>query len=282
MTSPDQVVACTPGAAVSNAVTHLLHLEHSDSTQDEVRRRLAGGFIPPFAVRSDSQRQGRGRAGESWQSPTGNLYLSAAMGPFPTDLQLWLPTLSWHVSDAVCSSLVPWELHPRIKWPNDLLIGDRKVGGILIETEQSTHHGTIAIVGIGLNISTAPDVSPPGLQSTRLIDHISASNATKLLTPAALAIDLVDILFADAPATFLDLARNQRRRALYLGRLAWVGEWVRAERDGHDPVTGVLTDVDDAGGLQLYNEAGETVRLTGGVRRLRRLDGQGANDVVGD
>jgi BirA family biotin operon repressor/biotin-[acetyl-CoA-carboxylase] ligase len=204
------------------------------------------------------------------------------MGPFLADVQQWLPTLSWYVPNAVCTALGSWGLHPRIKWPNDLLIGDRKVGGILIETEQSTHHGIIAIVGIGLNISTAPDVPPPGLPSTRLVDHMITSNVTKWLTPTALAIDLLEVLFAEAPATFLDLAQNQRQRALYLGRLVWTGEWVRVERDGLDPVTGVLTDVDDAGGLCLYSSAGEIVRLTGGVRRLRRLDGQGANDAAGD
>ncbi len=115
----------------------ILHLETVTSTQD-VARDLPIGSV----VIADHQSLGRGRLEHRWEAPPGTaLLVSFALAPNP------LLSLAAGVAAAeACADGV------RLKWPNDLLLGNRKVGGILVEATS-----TKAICGIGINLSWAPD-----------------------------------------------------------------------------------------------------------------------------
>jgi BirA family biotin operon repressor/biotin-[acetyl-CoA-carboxylase] ligase len=106
------------------------------STQ-EVARALAIGT----AVVAEHQEAGRGRLGRRWEAPPGTALLASFVMPF----QALAPIAAGVAAAAACGPAV------RLKWPNDLLLEDRKLGGILVEAA-----GGRAIVGIGINLAWAP------------------------------------------------------------------------------------------------------------------------------
>lgn len=128
----------------------ILHYDILDSTMDEARRLLRDGFKEEFAILTKVQTAGRGRHGRSWQSQSGNLYLSVVTRDVdPQKLSqyalLWGVVLQQTISSLVTATVA-------CKWPNDVLLEDKKLAGILIERFDSA-----LIVGIGINILHHPD-----------------------------------------------------------------------------------------------------------------------------
>lgn len=141
-----------PAEDIWEAVAPLVHgftvevLPQVDSTSSELMRRIRAGRPEPTLLVAERQTAGRGRMGRPWQGePGASLAVSLSMPLAPAD---W-SGLSLAVGVAVAGAL-----HPavRLKWPNDLWLEERKLGGILIETVAvaGVRH---AIVGIGLNIA---------------------------------------------------------------------------------------------------------------------------------
>jgi BirA family transcriptional regulator, biotin operon repressor / biotin---[acetyl-CoA-carboxylase] ligase len=136
-----------------------IHLTETDSTNAEAMRQALAGAVAPLWIRADRQTRGRGRSGRPWQSDhTGNLYASLLLelgcGP-EVAAQLSLVT-GVAVIDAI-RSLSPDALQCdlQLKWPNDILIGVAKAGGILIESTRMRGALTV-VIGIGLNLVGSP------------------------------------------------------------------------------------------------------------------------------
>ena len=123
------------------------------STNDEVRGRLESGAGHGIAVCAGEQTGGRGRHGRQWFSPPGtSLYLSIGLrGPELTGFLHRIPLAAAVACANAISSMTGTA--PAIKWPNDLLYEDRKLGGILCEALTRDHRVYAAVVGIGLNVS---------------------------------------------------------------------------------------------------------------------------------
>jgi len=125
-------------------------LPEVDSTNTELMRRARGGRIEPVLLVAESQTAGRGRLGRSWASAAGDS-LTFSLG-LPLAPQDW-SGLSLAVGVAIAEALHPLV---RIKWPNDLWVGGRKLGGILIETANSAPADAqgprYAVIGIGINV----------------------------------------------------------------------------------------------------------------------------------
>jgi len=123
------------------------------STMDLAWALFQQGRFPESAfVRAVTQTHGRGRLGRAWVSAPGNLFVTVRLPHGAGILDTLLPLALGLILVRTLETLgVP----ARIKWPNDILIGLSKVGGILIETK-----GPVIMAGIGLNISSAPECSP--------------------------------------------------------------------------------------------------------------------------
>ncbi len=124
------------------------------STEADLDRLLERGLRPPLAVIARRQTRGHGQQGRRWLSPAGGLWLSAAMpwavsAPAIAAQAIAAPALA--VSLGLCLQLEGLGLHPRIKWPNDLLLEGRKLAGVLprLRWRGSTLLG--CRVGIGIN-----------------------------------------------------------------------------------------------------------------------------------
>jgi BirA family biotin operon repressor/biotin-[acetyl-CoA-carboxylase] ligase len=134
------------------------HFDRIDSTNLEARRLADDGERGPLWLVADEQTLGRGRLGRSWVSEPGNLYatflFSIAEGPQAAAQVSFVAALAVH--DAV-TALRP-ELNPRIKWPNDVLIGGAKFCGVLPEVVGESP--TRIAIGCGINIAHAPEGTP--------------------------------------------------------------------------------------------------------------------------
>ncbi|PZQ44072.1 MAG: biotin--[acetyl-CoA-carboxylase] ligase [Micavibrio aeruginosavorus] len=129
------------------------------STQDVVRGLAENGEPEGLAVQALQQSSGRGRHGNVWTSPMGNLYLSLLLRPScKADKAAQMAfVVALALSDAMDEVMDP-TFSKKLKWPNDILIGGKKISGILLETKLDSH-GRIdyLIVGTGVNIFAPPE-----------------------------------------------------------------------------------------------------------------------------
>ncbi|WP_035206048.1 bifunctional biotin--[acetyl-CoA-carboxylase] ligase/biotin operon repressor BirA [Isoalcanivorax pacificus] len=126
--------------------------ETTVSTNADALAMIAGGLVRPLAVLAEYQSAGRGRRGRPWQSPFGsNLYLSLA-SRFSGGATA-LEGVSLAVGVAVADVLAASGLGARVqlKWPNDVLVGGRKLGGILVELAGEMDGVCMPVIGIGIN-----------------------------------------------------------------------------------------------------------------------------------
>jgi BirA family biotin operon repressor/biotin-[acetyl-CoA-carboxylase] ligase len=152
----------------------ILHVDSIDSTNLEAMRQVRMGAAEGLCIVAREQTQGRGRLDRSWQSPKdAGLYFSIVLRP-RLEMHAW-PLITLMASLAVCDALMKaCVLRADIKWPNDLYVNDRKLGGILAETVE-TETGPAAIVGIGINLNA--DSLPATVAD--LATSIEAATGTK-------------------------------------------------------------------------------------------------------
>lgn len=144
----------------------LLHYRESTPSTNTLALALGrAGALAGSVVLAEGQSAGRGRLGKSFLSPAGDgLYFSLLWRSRLAPEDLAKITLAAGL--AACLALEEGAaLQPRIKWPNDLLLGGRKVGGILVESDNPGRSATtLVIVGLGLNVSTSLADFPPELR----------------------------------------------------------------------------------------------------------------------
>lgn len=135
-----------------------------ESTNTEANRIAREGAPEGTLIIADAQSKGRGRLRRSWVSPPGTgLYLSIILRPTcPADR---LPGLTLTAGVAAASAIQHTGVVPQLKWPNDILISGRKVGGLLTEAVFDKKHIDFAIVGIGINVDTARSEFPTSIRN---------------------------------------------------------------------------------------------------------------------
>lgn len=215
---------------------------------DEARRGAPEGVV---AV-ADYQTAGRGRRERGWVAPPGSsLLVSVLLRP------ALAPDRASLVSMASCVAMTEAVervagFSPALKWPNDLVVGDRKLAGILAETD-----GDAVVVGIGVNVNWHE--FPPDLAETATACNLEAGHA----------VDRRELLTVFLHELDVRHARLERVPGEYQRRLATLGRRVRVEQPGRD-VVGRAVGVGDSGELLVDDEAGDVVAVhVGDVIHLR-------------
>ncbi|CAG4902569.1 unnamed protein product [Acidocella sp. C78] len=138
-----------------------------DSTSDFCARRAATGEPAGLMVLAGRQTSGRGRAGRQWNSPAGNFYGSVLLRPnIPAGQGGWYALLAGLALIEALDAALPTPGRIALKWPNDVMAGDAKLAGILLDA--TIENGVIAwlVIGVGVNLVTAPHV--PGRTTASL------------------------------------------------------------------------------------------------------------------
>lgn len=230
------------------------------STND-IARSLAQRGTRNAVILAETQSEGRGRLSRSWESPRGGIWMSLILQP---DIPI---THAFRINMAVCvaacraiSSLL--DIDAGIKWPNDLLINERKVGGILIEIGSDGLHLDYAIVGLGINANIDTSAFPP--------EWMASSLSYELGQEVSLS-RLIQRLLLELEEAYERIARDEiyqewRQRSITLGRM------VRITSNSGELV-GVVEDLADDGAILLRTD-GKLVRvLAGDCIHLRGVEG---------
>lgn len=181
----------------------ILHFDELRSTSDEMRRMAdQGPGLEPFdAIRADFQTAGRGQVGNAWESERGrNLLISVYARPQGVDVARQF-VVSMAVSVAVAdtaAALLPASVRGKvkIKWPNDIYVGDYKLAGILVENRLSGRMIGDSIIGVGLNLnqevfrSSAPN--PVSVKNISAVETDVASAAERLIGALRFRLAMVD------------------------------------------------------------------------------------------
>jgi BirA family transcriptional regulator, biotin operon repressor / biotin---[acetyl-CoA-carboxylase] ligase len=129
---------------------YVLHLPFVTSTMDAARDEAENDAPHGLIVVADEQTRGQGRRGRAWVSPPGNLYATIVLRPSAAEARS-LPIVT---PLAVCEAIEALTgLSCRIKWPNDVLVRERKIAGILIDVRVAGSEVDYALVGIGVNVN---------------------------------------------------------------------------------------------------------------------------------
>lgn len=214
---------------------------------------------------SDHQGEGRGRLDRAWQAPPGtSLAISALVRP-NRDLRdwSWLPLVAGvSVCQGLQRSCAAGEGRFTVKWPNDVLLDERKVCGILVERVESDSHSA-AVIGMGVNL-------------TMTHEQLPVPTATSLGI-AGFRPEPVQLVVAVLAALDANLARwgaTGEFRGGYRRYCGTIGRDVRVSLE-RTVVDGVADDVDDAGRLLVRTATGRRAFAAGDVQHLRRVVGPG-------
>jgi BirA family biotin operon repressor/biotin-[acetyl-CoA-carboxylase] ligase len=152
-----------------------------ESTSTLLKQRAEAGEAEGLAIQALRQSAGRGRQGRGWDSPAGNLYISALLRPAVPLREA--PEWSFVAAVALAETLkplLPKAARPMLKWPNDLLLDGAKAAGILVETGVAANHELDWIcIGIGVNIATKPSL--PDRATACLAEYLPDPPAPEVL-----------------------------------------------------------------------------------------------------
>jgi BirA family biotin operon repressor/biotin-[acetyl-CoA-carboxylase] ligase len=232
--------------------------ESIDSTNSYLLTQAAEGAPEGTVAVAEHQSAGRGRLDRRWEAPPGaSLLMSVLFRPTfdPADLHLCTAAVALAAAEA-CGQVAGVE--PVIKWPNDLLVGEAKLAGVLAEADFS-HHACAVVVGIGINVAWA---GPPAVSGTCLEDQAGEKVDREALLGALLAALGPRRNLLDTADGRRDLAAELRRRCATLGRP------IRVELAAEE-ISGVASEIDDAGQLVVQTATGPRTVSAGDVIHLR-------------
>jgi BirA family biotin operon repressor/biotin-[acetyl-CoA-carboxylase] ligase len=233
-----------------------------------VAERARAGEPEGLVVVAEHQTAGRGRLDRVWVTPPRAALTFSFLvvpDPVPTGRWPWLPLLTGiAVSEGVRRVT---GVEPGVKWPNDVLVDEHKLAGILVERiERST--GAVAVVGVGLNVSSTREELP-----------VESATALAMHGPETLdrSVILREVLRA-FEALYLQWSADggdpdQGLHAAYVRRCATIGRQVRVELPSGDPVLGEAVGVDGDGRLQVLTPTGSRLLGAGDVVHVRAEPG---------
>jgi BirA family biotin operon repressor/biotin-[acetyl-CoA-carboxylase] ligase len=229
----------------------LIYRRVTETTMVLARREAEEGAPHGTLVLAEEQTAGRGRRGRSFFSPAGrNLYFTMVLR-LPIEVHRLLPV---SVPLAVCAAARAEGVDARIKWPNDVWVGERKLSGMLIDAE-ITAQGALALPGIGINVNGDPTVLPELRNSATSLARELGRDVDREELLARLCGELERVLACPREAVI----EEYREMSMILGRRVLVHP-----AEGQ-PWAGEATEIAEDGGLVV-------VRETGGVETVAAAD----------
>lgn len=245
------------------------HFRVTDSTNARARELVEAGAPGGTVVTATEQTAGRGRQGRTWTAPPNKALLYSAILRPLDERHLLLPL---SVPLAVCEAAE--ELEPaiecQVKWPNDIWIEGRKLAGVLIEAKPQDRW---AVIGVGLNLSIAPDEFPPELRETAISLFGSCKGGwgdsrRELLANAS------PPRVPPTPLTAIEVLNRHLDRWVAADRQETLSAWrsrdaLRGRQISWQDGEGVADGIEDSGDLVVVTAGGDRVVLGAGEVHLR-------------
>lgn len=246
---------------------HLDVLAESASTNVELVARVSAARQPHFSVlATDNQTAGRGRLGRQWVAPPGRaLAVSVVLdfGHAPLDRLVWVPLLAGLAMTRTVDSLVGDAHSVSLKWPNDVLVDDLKVSGLLAELVPSAG---VIVMGAGLNLAFDSDELPTETSTSLTLLGASADG----LLDIALSRYLGHLgeLYDSLAASGFD-AESSGLRAAVVDACGTIGRDVRVELPGQADLLGVARGIDGSARLIVDGPGASVAVAAGDVTHVR-------------
>ncbi|HEY9072498.1 MAG TPA: biotin--[acetyl-CoA-carboxylase] ligase, partial [Desulfobaccales bacterium] len=232
------------------------HFDELASTNDLAKELATRGAPEGTLVVAESQTRGRGRLGRQWDSPPGTgLYVSLLLRPELPPTEMPQITLTTAVAVARAVSRVTG-VTPGIKWPNDLLLDGKKLGGILTEMETESDRIRHLVVGLGLNVNNPAFPEELAAIATSLALATGRSYSRVRLLQAWLE-EFEELYGRFLAQEFAGILDEWRSLAVTLGQRVTV-------RQGPRTICGLALEVAPDGALLLETDSGVIVRVTSG------------------
>ena len=232
----------------------LVALESTESTSNEVEVRAQAGASEGLLVWARQQTKGRGRQGRHWESPSGNLYCSLLLRPeVETAKAAELGFVAGVAVRDCVASLFSKEQTVRCKWPNDILVGQSKIAGILLEATVQ-ERGTRVIVGIGVNLVNHPLETSYPATDLRSQGAATADPARVLERLAGSLLRWREVWLTEGFGAI---------RRTWLEHAAGLGEDISV-RLPDQTLVGKFESIDERGALELLLPGGEMHIVTAG------------------
>ncbi|MCL5023009.1 MAG: biotin--[acetyl-CoA-carboxylase] ligase [Nitrospirae bacterium] len=242
----------------------LISLGTVDSTNTVAAELAERGAAHGTVVIAEAQRKGRGRLGRTWVSPAGvNIYMSIILRPCLRPAAAPLLTIAAAVA-CVHALRTSTGLHVEIKWPNDLMVGRSKLGGILTEVKSKGNSLLFAVIGIGINVNSGLEDFPPGIreEATSVLLESAKRHSCKIL---------ISSLLKETGFWYEELIKRGSEALLEEWRRfsSTTGSCVRVAA-GNEVFEGIAEDIDGEGRLMVRLSSGALKPVSAGdVTKLR-------------
>jgi BirA family biotin operon repressor/biotin-[acetyl-CoA-carboxylase] ligase len=217
----------------------LIQLATVDSTNNYAANLIQQGSCQDGSViMADYQTMGRGQRGNSWQSVSAaNLMFSIALRPkYPLEEQI---RLSWYCAIMWQQCLLRFGIDAQIKWPNDLYVGERKIGGVLIEQQLKGATLDWSILGCGINVNEAPE----HLQATSIYQETG-----QRFKPLTVLTEYLELLNGQQNLLYGDFLKL---KALFEEGMGFRNQLLQFEKNKNELFEGIILGVNDQGQLQM-------------------------------
>lgn len=234
---PPLSAAALQRALIGDWVREVVVTESTASTNADLLAAAHRGALEGTVHTTDMQTAGKGRLDRTWQAPpASSIAVSILVRPSHIPSDQW-PLLTLLTGLAVEAALREIGLSPSLKWPNDVMIGERKIAGIKIDLAQ-TDDGSAAVIGIGLNATLTTAELPVPTATSLLLSGADTSDRTVVLRRLL--------------RNFVALYTHWNRDGLlasYRSRCSTIGRHVRVELPGDQSITGTAREIDSRGQL---------------------------------
>jgi len=236
---------------------NILYFPRAGSTMDIARREALWGAVAGTVIIADEQTAGKGRQQRLWVSPKGGLAVSVILRPNLSNLPYMIMLASLAVTDTVQHIT---GLRPAIKWPNDILIGEKKISGILIENDIRSNVLKHTVIGIGINVNFHTANYPE-------IATISTSLSDEMKKEISLREVLIRLL-TELDLEYQQLAHGKLIWQRWKDRLVTLGQKVQVQM-GSQVYTGTAEEVTRDGSLLLRQKEGGLIKIVAGDVNLQ-------------
>lgn len=238
------------------------YLEQTGSTNSELLAR-SEGLLEFYVLATDFQTAGKGRMQRSWEAgPGSSVMASVLLRPKFTDSS-GIGWLSLMTALAISKAIGKLGQASKIKWPNDVLIQDKKVSGILAEAAPDL---SCVVVGFGINVNQTTQELPVNTATSLYVEKASSTDRDQLL---ASVIQNLKRLYGELTASGGD-AQGSGLRQEILNSSATLGQQVSVEFPDGKKAFGLAKDIDLAGRLVLETASGTLTVSAGDVLHLRK------------
>jgi BirA family biotin operon repressor/biotin-[acetyl-CoA-carboxylase] ligase len=257
--TPGEIKAGLKTSVIGKDIHYFKETESTNTIAREIANTVGEGVV----VIAESQTQGRGRLGRKWLSPEGGIWLSIILKP---KIQpLYAPRITLLAGVAVAKTIRSIGLQARIKWPNDVLINEKKVCGILTEIEAEIDLIDHCVVGIGIDANVDTESFPEDVRE-------SSTSLKKELGHEINRVEFVQGLLEEFESLYLKFQNEGFPSILeeWRNMSSTIGEWVKITTQTKT-IYGEAIGVDNDGALILETGEGQLEKIVAGnCEHMRR------------